>query len=327
MTAWRSRLPFPVDPLIAEAKRRMRRRRLLVAAVVALLAAGIGAALALSGSASPHGSVLGPSPAKAHLSPLSGLATRLAFCGNRYSTCHSPDGRWSIVYVNRSPGPVSYNYAKGKVSGYAPPRVGCTLHVANLATGLRKQIHLAVPACDNGIWIGPTYLVQAPYAANPALGRVVSVDPPSRHVTALAHLVNYVVAPNGRWVAGEVGRFNGDAGSGLIVVLSPRGHTCRVVAQTTSPNHYLSIDRSPWESPDIRNLAAKDPVVWHDVAQGGTRIQVVTGPGTGFTRDSRSLILAEWEYANHPPRTIHKRLVKLDLSPLHTPCPASVAIR
>jgi hypothetical protein len=43
MTLRVARLPFSLDPLLAEAKRRMRRRRLLVAAVLVLAAGGIAA--------------------------------------------------------------------------------------------------------------------------------------------------------------------------------------------------------------------------------------------------------------------------------------------
>ena len=51
MTAHAPRLPVSLEPLIGEAKRRMRRRRFLVAvAAVALAAAGVGAALALRGA-------------------------------------------------------------------------------------------------------------------------------------------------------------------------------------------------------------------------------------------------------------------------------------
>ncbi|MDX6480534.1 MAG: hypothetical protein QOG85_1044 [Gaiellaceae bacterium] len=63
MTGVTSDVPFPVDPLIAEAKRRMRRRWFAVALIVLLLAGGIGAGLALRSSGpsqvtGPHG-VLG----------------------------------------------------------------------------------------------------------------------------------------------------------------------------------------------------------------------------------------------------------------------------
>jgi hypothetical protein len=57
MTSSAPRLPFSIDPLIAEANRRMRRRRLLVAAVV-LVAIAAGAAMATRppGNPAPSGS-------------------------------------------------------------------------------------------------------------------------------------------------------------------------------------------------------------------------------------------------------------------------------
>jgi len=50
MTVHASRLPFMLDPLIAEAKRRMRRRRLLVAAVVVVALAATAAGVIASRS-------------------------------------------------------------------------------------------------------------------------------------------------------------------------------------------------------------------------------------------------------------------------------------
>jgi hypothetical protein len=327
MTAWGPRLPFSLDPLIAEAKRRMRRRRLLVAAVVLLLAGGaLGAALTLGRPAPHQASAFSSSPAKTQLSPLSNLATRMAFCGNRYSTCHSPDGTWSIVYVNRSAGPVSYNYTNGQVSGFDPPRVGCTLMVTQLAKGRREQIHLKVPGCDHGVWIGHTYVVQ-----DPLYGRLLSVDLPSRQVRVLAHFGSDVVSPNGHWIAGEAELHHGERY--LVAVLSLPSRTCRVVAEGRRGLHFygqdVAVDRSPWEYD--RQLGFTDPVVWRTVEQGSKRIRVVTGPGTGFTRNSRSVIVGEWQYARrgrlHLPTAIHKRLVEFNLSSLHTPCPASILPR
>ncbi|HEU5477316.1 MAG TPA: hypothetical protein VFU64_05740 [Gaiellaceae bacterium] len=62
MTFRVSRLPFSLDPLIAEAKRRMRRRRLLVAGLVVALAGGAaGAGLALRGTGpGPRNDLQGP---------------------------------------------------------------------------------------------------------------------------------------------------------------------------------------------------------------------------------------------------------------------------
>jgi hypothetical protein len=91
----------------------------------------------------------------------------------------------------------------------------------------------------------------------------------------------------------------------------------------------VAVDRSPWEfRPLLTTKPFKDPVVWRKVVEGGTRIQIVSGPGTGFTRDSRSIIVAKWHTRTHPLKkfgAIHKRLLEFDLSSLHTPCPASVA--
>src|ERR1700753_2681612 len=131
MTTWGSRLPFSLDPLIGEARRRMRRRQALLAAVLLLLVGGvIGAGFVLGGPSG--GSALAPTSAQLRMSPLSSLAARRAFCGNTAAGCQSPDRKWSVVYVNRSPGPVSYNYTDGKVAGYHVPSIGCTLDVTNL---------------------------------------------------------------------------------------------------------------------------------------------------------------------------------------------------
>ena len=313
MTAWGSRLPFSLDLLIAEAKRRMRRRRLLIAAMALLLLGGaLGATLIVSRPASPQRSAFSPSSASGQLPPLSGFATRRAFCGNRYSTCHSPDGKWSVVYTQTTP--------PGHPGGF------CTLRVTDLATGRVEEIRDGTQ-CNQGIWIGHTYLVQVNALGHN--GRVVSLDPPSRHITVLAHFDTYVVSPNGRWIAGESASPSqvGEPGPALIAVLSPANHTCRVVTQPHPPTGEIAVDRSPWEFPPFPPppKGFKDPVVWRTVVQGGRKIMVVAGPGTGFTRNNRSVIVAEWQNATHPPRATQKRLVKFNLSSLHTPCPTSVA--
>jgi len=56
MTSHVPRLPFSLDPLIAEAKRRMRRRRLLIAAAVVAIAAGSAFAMRAPGGPGPTGS-------------------------------------------------------------------------------------------------------------------------------------------------------------------------------------------------------------------------------------------------------------------------------
>ncbi|HEY7422210.1 MAG TPA: hypothetical protein VH541_09375 [Gaiellaceae bacterium] len=323
MTAWGSRLPFSLDPLIAEAKRRMRRRRLFVAVIVLLLAGGaLGATFAFKGSAAPSGSPLDPSPAKAQLPPLSGLAERKAFCGNRYSTCHSPDGKWSVVYK--------------QTSSLEHPAGHCVLIVTQLATGRRDEIPTR-GGCTHGFWIGHSYLFENGGFHGPA-GRVASLDPPSRHLKTLVYFEHIVVSPNERWIAGEAQLRPYACGpsppchSGpwLVATLSLTNYSCRVVIQGENKTHDqdVAVDRSPWEFvPFPLSPSFKDPVAWRKVVRGGEKLRVVSGPGTGFTRNSRSLIVAKWQDATHPPRLFDKRLVKFNLASLHTPCPAIVAAR
>ena len=64
MTARVPRLPFSLDPLIAEAKQRMRRRRLLLAAMFALVAATTAGVIA-SGEARPVADPIRPNGAGA----------------------------------------------------------------------------------------------------------------------------------------------------------------------------------------------------------------------------------------------------------------------
>jgi hypothetical protein len=177
--------------------------------------------------------------------------------------------------------------------------------------------------CVNGLWIGPRFVVLEGYDEHQ--GRVVSVEPPSRRVTTLGHFNDYVVSPDRHWFAGEVG----SPRTRLVAVVSLASGTCRVVAQPTSPNQEVSVDKSPWSirpfpptSPPTS--AYKQLVIWRTVRRGGRKIRVVSGPGTGFTRNSRSLIIARWQQTKTPPYAIHKRLAKLELSSLHTPCPAGL---
>ena len=186
-----------------------------------------------------------------------------------------------------------------------------------------------MPACDHGLWLGHTYVFQDPVLGS--AGRLLSIELPSRHVKVLAHFSSDVASPDGRWIAGETESPPYRCGSAppchsgrwQIVALSPASHTCRLVIQGTGLTQDIAVDRSPWERQSGLVLS-KDPVVWHNVAQGGTKIQVVTGPGTGFTRDSGSIIVATWQFRTHPIEKMgltHKRLLKFNLSSLHTPAP------
>jgi len=303
-------LPFSLDPLIAEAKRRMRRRRLATAAVVLLVSGGVvGGGAALRSQSAAPGSAL--TPASSNLPPLSNLAARAFWCGDAgnasgHGGCHSPDGKWSVVVGG-----------SGK---------GCTLTVTRIGTG--RHWRIVQPdswGCVNLLWVGHRFVVQEGY--DQPKHRVISIDPPSRHVTVLARFRNFVVSPNERWIAGEAA-VRRDGTPQLVAVRSLTGNTCRVVTQATSPHQGVSVYQSPWSRQPVipTGKPFQNPVVWRTIRRDGRKIRVATGPGTGFTRDSRSVIVAKWENGKRPSYTpTHKRLLKFDLSSLRTPCPLGLA--
>jgi hypothetical protein len=304
------RVPLSIDPLIAEAKRRMRRRRLLVGALLLLLAgSAVGAGLALSGSTAARQSApVAPVANTTPLPPLSGLAARRAWCGDAYNAsgrggCHSRDNRWSIIVDNEG--------------------TGCTLTVTR--TGARRHQRIAQSgSCVPDLWLGSSFVVQEGiYGPH---GRVVSLTPPSRKPKLLARFSTFVVSPNGHWIAGEAGASGGLGTSTLVAVMSLESHTCRVAIQAGS-GQAVSVDKSPWSV--SRGPGSPQQVVfWHVVRRQGVKISVVSGPGTGFTRNSRSVIVGEWQQSTAPPYTrTDQRLLELKLSSLHTPCPAGLTAR
>jgi hypothetical protein len=202
---------------------------------------------------------------------------------------------------------------------------GCTMTVTGVSTERHERISQAGSGgCVPDLWIGHSFIVQE--GIYESGGRVVSVDPPSRKVKVLARFSSFIVSPDKRWIAGQAG--SGEPfGARVVAVMSLASHTCRVVADAKSPDQNVSVDKSPWSiRPEPLTSPYTDPVVWRKIEEGGKRISVVSGPGTGFTRDSRSLIVARWQKSpTPPPYAIHKRLLKFTLSSLHTPCPAGLA--
>jgi hypothetical protein len=200
--------------------------------------------------------------------------------------------------------------------------------VTRVGTGRHERISQPHGgSCAPDLWIGNRFVVQKDiYGSH---GRVVSLSPPSRTPKLLARFWSFVVSPNKRWIAGETG--SGEPyGARMVAVVSLATHTCRVVDEANSPDQNVSVDKSPWSIRTFPPTSGpyKDPVFWRTVVRGGKKIRVVSGPGTGFTRNSRSLIVAEWQKSQTPPPyAINKRLVKFDISSLHTPCPAGVAAR
>jgi hypothetical protein len=312
MTAWVRRLPFALDPLIAEAKRRARRRRLLGAVLLIALAGGArGAVVALSGPTAAHGSApVVRAATRTPLPPLSSLAARATFCwgafnSGRYGGCHSPDGKWSI---------------------HVDHRIDCSLTVSRIGTSRRAVVRPPGP-CAPALWVRHRFLIDERVSQYSL--RLASLDPASRKVTVLARLGRYIVSPNERWIAGETPS-RGSYDTRLIVVMSLTSHTCRVVTRATSRNQYISALKSPWSFaplPGTPHPRYRPAPHWRTVRQDGRKIRVVSGPGTGFTRDSRSLIIATWRPVKGFPFAAHRRLVEFSLSSLHTPCPVGLPAR
>jgi hypothetical protein len=202
---------------------------------------------------------------------------------------------------------------------------GCTLTVTRAGTGKREVIRQGRGACVPDLWIGDSFIVQEDIYGS--RGRVVSLDPPSRNLQVLADFRTFVVSPNRRWIAGEA-RTSQLWGARMIAVLSLATHTCRVVAEAQSPNQNVSVDKSPWSfRPPTPTSPYRDPVSWRTAVQDGRKIRVVSGPGTGFTRNSRSVIVAKWKNSSPTPHFNHKHLVKFNIASLHTPCPAGLVPR
>lgn len=156
---------------------------------------------------------------------------------------------------------------------------------------------------------------------------MASLDPSSHKVRVLGRFGSVIVSPNLRWMAGEDPSYDSPSGARVIAVRSLTSGTCRVVTRATSRKERISIWKSPWGFPAAPlHRYSRDPN-WRTIRQDGRKIRVASGPGTGVTRDSRSLIIAKWRPVNGPPYATHKRLVKYDLSSLHTPCPAGLAGR
>lgn len=296
MTVW-------VDPLIAEAKQRARRRRVTIATVAFLAVGAIVATLAFSGSPASR---VAPAATRTQLPPLSNLAARAMWCGDAYNAsghggCHSPDGKWSVVVLNHG--------------------TGCMLAITRTSTGRVDRLNES-GSCVPDLWAADRFLVLVGYSS--LHGRVVSIDPASRHQQVLARLEDFIVSPDKRWIAGEP-RYSTTSGPRSVAAISLATGSCRLVARTSSPGQSVSVWKSPWSfRPPLPTTQYKQVVFWRTVRQGGHKIRVVSGPGTGFTRNSRSVIVAKWQRSKTPPYAIHKRLVKLDLASLRAPCPAGL---
>lgn len=180
---------------------------------------------------------------------------------------------------------------------------------------------VALAGCRNcgeeAVWLNPHLLLFE--QGNPYHGNgVMSVDHPSGKEKLVARFLSFVVSPNERWLAGEL---RPKGALPLVAVISLRDHSCRVVARASGPNENLVVA-------GIQFLGGANfppggsGIQW----RRSGRVSVAVGPGVGFTRDSRGLIVAVDRWSNQT-GAYHRRLVQYPLSSLRTRCPTVVTAR
>ena len=298
------RRPFSLDPLIAEAKRRMRRRRglLAVAAVVVLGGGAAGATLAFGGGQS------GLVP-RASAATYPGPAVRLATCSDVQNGpgCRSPDRKWSVL--------MSSSNNNG---------VDCHVLLRHAGTKTAEPVYSSPRGCGWPAWVKPHQLL---FGAG-ELGRpyrVLSFDPVTRRARLIANLLGFIVSPNERWIAGEL---RPKGAPPLVAAVSLRNHECRVVTEARGSNENLLVASGggagnlgpPTASP------FRQGVDWTRGRNRHGRLSVASGPGVGFTRDSKSLIVAVSHWSDKT-GAYYRKLVQIPVATSHRPCPAVVRAR
>lgn len=198
------RFQFSLDPLIAEAKRRMRKRRLMVAVLAVAVAGGAaGVAYALVSSTSVSQGVAVASP---------GIAAKpCPFYPVQHAlqNCHSRGSDWVL----------SIRYDR-----YSSV---CKLRFSRGNSRRPVWIYRSGGGCLQGqsIWVKPHLLI---FPSDYPL--VNSLDPSTHNVTLLGQLSDFLVSPNGRWVAGPgPGDPKVSPEANTIYLLSVGGRECLVV--------------------------------------------------------------------------------------------------
>jgi hypothetical protein len=304
------RRPFSLHPLIAEAKRRMRRRRALfvVAAAIVLGGGAAGADLVFSGSQA------GFVP-QASAATYPGPAVRLSTCSDVQNGpgCRSPDRRWAI---------------RMRTNTYGSD---CHVTLRRAGTKSARPVYDSTRGgCGDAVWVRPHLLLfgqGGPDGAGVTGGgpyRVLGLDAATGKVQPVANLIAFAVSANERWIAGEM-RPKGAAP--LVALVSVRSHECRVVIRARGSNESVVV--APGGAAGTLS-AGFSPFEQHvDWWRGPNRnggVSVAHGPGVGFTRDSKGVIVAVNHWSSRT-GAYHRKLVQLPLSGPHMPCPAVVTAR
>jgi hypothetical protein len=134
----------------------------------------------------------------------------------------SPDGRWSVVYSRQN--------------GYG------RLDLVDRLSGRRYRMYRSNDSCCQEItWVSPHLLVFVDDY------NVKTLDPSTRRVARISGFSDFVVSPNGRWVAGWASC--GGHCAETVEVVPIGGGPCRAF-----PHRPDQDDSYPFFSPDSRKL-------------------------------------------------------------------------
>jgi hypothetical protein len=169
---------------------------------------------------------------------IASIAPRCAQYPRPGMTCSSPDGAWSVRYT-RNPG---------------------TLWVTRLGPVSVRAYQSKDSCCTYITWAKPhTLLFDDDY-------RLMRLDPITRKHTMIASWSNFVVSPNGRWIAGWASGPPEEAET--VGVLSVAGTTCLVV-----PHNPHQSDEAAGFTQDSKNvIVARSPFVPNNGTTGSPQL-------------------------------------------------------
>ena len=226
------------------------RRPLGVLAALGLVLAGCGGGG--SGSA-PAGSAIA-----APQCPVTRLSSKLTV-----GTCRSPDGAWRL------------QLRRGTANG----RLFLARRSAGKDAGA-EMYHSSNDCCTDLTWARPHLLLFHDYPL------VQSLDPATKVVTLLGSLNDFVLSPNGQWVAGPGASGPGDPVATTVYVLGVGAKKCLVVPGTsvdatgfTPDSQAVIVRRNPEPGkPELRQFALSS--LQSDCPKGQVVTQRVTSIGS-----------------------------------------------
>ena len=225
-------------------------RRLGTFAAFALVLAGCGGSG--SGSAPTGRAIAAPR------CPVARISSKLTV-----GTCRSPDGAWRL------------NFRQGTANG----RLFLARRGSSKDVGA-EMYHSSNDCCTDMAWGRPHLFLFLDYPL------VESLDPTTRIVTLLGSLNDFVVSPNGEWVAGAGASGPGDPVATTVYVLGVGAKKCLAVPGTsvdamgfTRDSHAVIVRRNAEPgAPQLRQFALSS--LHSDCPEGRVVTQRVTSIGS-----------------------------------------------